>query len=41
MTRLALDWSDGPIACRECGRPLRPARMREADVLAHPVRAAS
>lgn len=33
MTRLALDWSDGPIACRECGRPLRPARMREADAV--------
>lgn len=33
MTRLALDWSDGPIACAVCGRPLRPAHMREADAV--------
>lgn len=33
MTRLALDWSDGPIACRECGRPTRPSYLREADAV--------
>ncbi|WP_136314346.1 hypothetical protein [Actinomyces procaprae] len=26
-----IDWSQGPIPCKSCGRPMRPARTKTAD----------
>ena len=28
---VAPDWSDGPVECRECGRPMRPGRRRREE----------
>ena len=29
--RVAPNWSDGPVECRECGRPMRPGRRRREE----------